>query len=321
MSRLLVIYNTCGISGKENTNNYIHSLNTILNQDFIEYDVVVSDCLSSENVRQKLISNLNSKVYFNFIDSKLPVNITFNSTVQTAITNNGEYDAYLYIDSGVDFSGDSLVLKKLYDLCSNECSMVVGRVKTDTGFHAWLGWGTDEHDYVGHRNIIEKIGHFEIPIGRAVNLHVQLFSHDILAAYGNLVPDIFAGQCTESVFSFLAAAIQTKWLIHKDIELDHRTGLDVPSVGFSPVAWRSSGLPTWDHLIGVEESILDIIGRGKKYGMGYEELSGIVNHNPSKFDSRGFALDPNLKYYIKTNLFLQPHQLDYDTIVSKWIMK
>ncbi len=320
MPKLLVVYNTCGLSGRENTSHYLHSLNTILNQNFITYDVVVSDCLSSQKTRQILTNNLQSKVYFNFIDEKLPVNNTFNCSVQKTIALNGHYDGYIYVDSGVDFGDDKLVLQKMYDLYnSGPYSMVVARTKTDTGFHAWLGWGRDENDYLGHREALND-NHYKIPLGKAVNLHAQLFSDEMLVEYGNLMPDIFAGHCSESVLSFLAAALNTKWVIHKDIELEHKTALDMASVGFSPSEWQSSGRPTWDHLI-IEESILDIIGRGQKYGMGYEELRGIVNHDPTKFDENDFALDSSLKHYIKNNLFLQTSELDYSTVNSTWINK
>ena len=63
-----------------------------------------------------------------------------------------------------------------------------------------------------------------------------------------------------------------------------------------------------------EESILDIIGRGIEFGMGYEELQGIINHNPDKYDMDGYAIDDRLKSYIRDNLYLKTHQFDYNSI-------
>ena len=47
MKKLLIVYNTCGISGRSNIEGYISSLNSILRQDIEDVEVVVSACMNS----------------------------------------------------------------------------------------------------------------------------------------------------------------------------------------------------------------------------------------------------------------------------------
>ena len=41
---LMVVYNTCGLSGKENSSTYIRHIRTIMNQDLQEKKIVFSGC-------------------------------------------------------------------------------------------------------------------------------------------------------------------------------------------------------------------------------------------------------------------------------------
>jgi hypothetical protein len=157
-------------------------------------------------------------------------------------------------------------------------------------------------------------GNLIIPVGKAVNLHVQIFSNEFFKIYNRILPDIFAGQCMESVFSFMCAAIKKKWVVHKGIILNHKTGMDGPSSGFSPAQWMMSGKNRWDHLFLKNESILNIINRGYEYGMGYEEVQKIVVHDSSKYDENGYAKSDQLKEYIRDNLYLSTNEFDYSKI-------
>lgn len=307
MSDLLVVFNTCGINrAKENYIQYMFNIQSILDQRFPNMKVAVSSCMNSDNAKTYLMNAFGDTLAYNFIDDSLPVSVTFNHTVQKCIEKYGNFKGYLYVDSGVDFVGDVEYISKLYDLFQNDnYAMVSSRVTHDGGFDIWFD---------GQEESLFKDNVFDIPVGRAINLHVQIFHHDMLNAYNHILPDIFAGQCMESTFSFLCAALKKKWGVRGDVVLTHNTSMDGASSGFLPFVWERQGKNKWDHMFRTEESILDIIGRGVEFGMGYEELQGIINHDPDKYDMDGYAIDDRLKSYIRDNLYLNKHQFDYGKI-------
>ncbi|MHA2180336.1 MAG: hypothetical protein ACXAAH_02800 [Promethearchaeota archaeon] len=307
MNKLLVVFNTCGINRpRENFFQYAFNLQSILQQDFKDMKVAVSSCMNSDNAKTYLMNSFGEELSYNFIDDQLPVSITFNHTVQKCVEKYGKFDGYLYVDSGIDFLGSNEYISKLYELYStNRYAMVSSRVTHDGG---WDTWFKGEEESLFNGNI------FEVPVGKAVNLHVQIFSNELFETYGNVLPDIFAGQCMESTFSFLCGALKKKWGVHKDIVLNHETSMDGASSGFLPFMWERQGRKKWDHLFGTDESILDIIERGRQYGMGYEELQEIVMHDKDQYDAEGHVKNDNLKTYIRDNLYLKTHQFDYNSI-------
>lgn len=315
------IYNICGIGGRENDEYYIYCIQSLLNQN-IESKTIVSSCLSSKETIDNLLAHFGQKISINWIKDKVPVNVSFNKSVIDAVQKFGEADAYLYLDSGCNFNNQKpTILSELYDLLfSGPFGMVSARTNTDTGFPIWLGIGAHDNDSEGFNKYFRNLAdHFTIPLGKCINLHAQLFSNELLKNYNRILPDIFAGQCSESVLSFLNAAIYKSWLIHKDIEIEHRTGLDIPSVGFSPPNWiHSTGRKNWDHPF-IINSILPRIRNGLKFGLGYEEIQNIALHDKSKFNEHGHALCLELKDYIKNYLFLNKTEFNYNDINHIWI--
>ena len=146
-----------------------------------------------------------------------------------AVEEYGEFDSYLYVDSGIDFGNNKNVLTESYDLLrSGPNGMITIQASNDTGFKEWFGiQGTIKDE------------NFEIPVGRACNLHTQLFSNEIFKAYDNkIIPDIFIAYCTESVFSFVSAGVSQKWIILKDIVLEHLKSVDGATSGFHHIGPR-----------------------------------------------------------------------------------
>jgi|TARA_R110000751_G_scaffold75933_2_gene152736 hypothetical protein len=310
MKKLLIVYNTCGISGRSNIEGYISSLNSILRQDIEDVEVVVSACMNSASDIAALKETF-PDMLINSVEEIVPVSVTFNDTVRKCVNKMGEFEGYLFIDSGIDFEDQTSAIRELYELFkSDSYGMVAARTDDDMGFDDWFNT-----DMVGEE--LFKDGHMVVPVGIAVNLHVQIFSNEMFQHYGNVLPDIFAGQCMESVFSFLCAAVQSKWAVHKDIVLKHLTGMDGPSAGFLPNQWQMLGNVRWDHMFSTEESILDIIGRGTEFGMGYEENQSISVHSPAEFDENGYCTNDKLKDYIRDNMFLNPSQFDYNNIKAR----
>ena len=80
--KILVVYNTCGISGKDNSTSYIRSMNNILEQEFSGFDLVMSSCLNHQDTRNAVMEAIGSSAKYNFIYERHPVNVTFNHTVK-----------------------------------------------------------------------------------------------------------------------------------------------------------------------------------------------------------------------------------------------
>tara|TARA_R110002020_G_scaffold256040_1_gene469665 strand:+ start:4 stop:945 length:942 start_codon:yes stop_codon:yes gene_type:complete len=309
MGKLLVVFNTCGINGGFNFNNYCASLHSILRQDLDGIEIALSSCLNNEGEIFMLKEEFGDRISYNAINQKLPVSVTFNHTVEKCREKLGDFEGYVFVDSGINFESQTHALSDLYDLFkSDNYGMVAARTDDDAGFDDWFG--TDVRG-----DSLFSDGHFEVPLGKAVNLHVQIFSNKLVDAYKRPLPDIFAGQCMESVFSFLCSAVKAKWVVHQDLVLKHLTGMDGPSSGFSPNQWQAQGKNRWDHLFVTNEPIKDIIERGAGFGMGYEECQGIAVHREDQFDDDGYCVNDDLSHYIRENLFLNSQQFDYDNII------
>lgn len=299
---------------RENTQHYIRVLDGLLMQD-MQLDIVVSACMSSEETKAILKDRYTNQVMFNFIDEVLPVNVTFNHTVIEAVKRRGEYDGYLYLDSGIHFDNKPSIIKALYNAYkSDNFGMMVGRTDTDSGYDRLFGVWPDER-------LFQNGEIFVLPVGKAVNLHWQIFSNDILAYYGKLIPDIFASYCTESVFPFVNAALKLKYGIYQHSVVSHIPAMDGQSAGFRPEAFtRVTGKKSNEHgFLGTD--ILKIMRHPDaiKYGLGYEECDNVVMHDPSQYDNDGYCINDQLKVYIKDNLFLPKDILDYTKVKSEYV--
>lgn len=314
--KFLIFFNTCGVSGNEQVDLYIRNIHSILNQEFDGFRIVVSSCLNSRQVRDRLFREFGNKVSYNFIDTLVPVNISFNHSVQQAVEKLGAAQAYVYVDSGISFGDDRLVLQKMYDLhVSGPHGMIAGRVDSDSGIFLWYGKGQNPEDESGQEELL-KDGHFTVPVGKTLNLHIQTFDHAIYENFSNrIMPDIFASHSTEGTFSFINACLRRKFLLHKDVKVHHFTSMDGGSSGFRPEYAR---VPGWKHTLACShKKIEDIIEdpKAKDCGFGYEECQNILMHDASKFDAEGFAVEPEkLKKFLLDNFYLPSDNFRYDLL-------
>ncbi len=317
--KLYVIFNTCGIGGRENVQGYINSIENILNQNFSDFRVGLSSCLNSPMTTKKLIEYFGDRISYNFIHELHPVNVTFNHTALKMWEQFGEADGIMFLDSGIDFGPNPDVLKNMFELFkSGPYGMVAARTDTDTGTFLWFGEGSSYGDESGQAKLFEN-GHLEFPIGKTTNLHCQIFSKEVFLGMGKrLMPDIFASHCTESTFSFVTAAVNQKFVMHKDVVVSHVVGMDGPSAGFRP---EKEGVIPWRHLYRSPKTIEQIIEdpEAKESGFGYEECQDILLHNPNCYEN-GFCKEPErLKKFITANIYLPKEALDYEAIANKFI--
>ena len=305
---LLLVYNTCGISGRDNAEYYFSAMKTILREKLPGAKIVVSSCMNSKAVQQRLVDEfLNLGVSFNFIEEKLPVNVTFNHTVLESVRRFGRFEGYMYIDSGISINEGTL--PEIYArIKTGKYAMIAAETDTDTGYHSWFG----THSLPG--SDID----FCVPIGKTINLHAQIFTDELFEAYGQrIIPDIFAGHCTESVFSFMCAAIKRKFCVCRGNIVQHLPNMDGGSSGFKP-----DGVETWDHVFRSPRTMAQIIQDpdAKACGFGYEECRQIMLHDPEQFDSDLFCKNDRLKEFIKTNLFLPNELMNYGDVKHSFIV-
>lgn len=309
---ILVVYNTCHTTGKEKTDYYIDAIRSILNQNNdqeIDYRVVVSARRNYIEQLNKLLDEFGDRIDIIRYADIYTWQTTFNKTVKECIKKYGSFKGYLYIDSGVTLISRD-VIRAVYEQMNQDIySMITVQTNLSNGFLNWLGF-----DCV-------KWEDFVVPVGRACNLHCQLFTHDLYDSYNEkIIPDVFRAYCTESVFSFLNAVIKKKWVIIKDIIVD-RIAEDDRCNDFNTVSEKFTN--SWNNLL-YDRNVFNFMGDQEAIdvGLGYEEISNIMPHRKDMYDEDGFSLDPeNLKKVILKYLYLNKEELDYDKINCKFINK
>lgn len=334
-NKLLVVYNTCGVRS-ENIDYYTNSIESILDQDFDDYKIVVSMFKNSLACKKALAQKFGNRISYIFYDNEdLTINQTFNKTVKICVKKYGQFEGYMYLDSGVTFGPfqtswkasieahkyerDREVLKKLYNTFkSGPYGMASLQVDFDAGFHH-IGM---QYEAGPTPQIVDE--DFIVSIGRAINLHAQIFSHELFEAFGEVIwPDVFAAFCSESTFTFLNAVIGKKWVIIKDLVVHHQASMEgtLSASAAFPHHSPKYGNP-WNNLLHGNNA-LDFINDPEaiEAGMGYEEMGNIMMHKDDAFDKDGYAKHPeDLKRVIKKYWFLSKDDFDYDKTPYKAIL-
>jgi hypothetical protein len=292
--RFLVVYNTCEIRGN-NLFWYIDCIRNLLDQEYDNFQIAVSGCQVSSATKAGLVKQFGKRLFYNFIDENHTVNVTFNHTVNRIAKEVGPYNGYVYVDSGMNTQRNTHVLKEINQRSNTRrFGMVTVQSSNDTGYEGWFG-KTETYTFTGED--------FIVPVGRCCNLHLQYFDDKLLQNYGGLMPDIFKTNCTESTFSFLNAALKLKWVIVKDLAIFHNKGADGPS-SLHLGNYYGHKEP-WNNLIENLDAKTQIMTpEANALGMGYEEMGNVFPHDPSLYDSNGFAIKDGLKDFIRKNLFV-----------------
>jgi hypothetical protein len=306
MKKILVVYNCCGIA-KDNWNMWESHLNGVINQSYENFDICISGCRISDPSKERFLElkkNSNKKIYLNFIEDTLPVNVTFNkSCIESSKLDY--YDAFMYLASDVNIGVNLDTIKNLSDLhFSDSIGITSGVVNFDSGIEVWLG-NDIFNNFLNH-------SHYEIPVGKTLNLHCMIFDRKIFESYNErIIPDIFRTYCTESVFSFITASLNLKFMIHnKNVFVTHLAGQDGSSVGFG-------GGRTWTDLFNSKTSVHERLmsEEAKSVGFGYEEYINVFIHDHSKYNEDNTHKNPKeLFEFNKKSLFLSEDELDYNTI-------
>lgn len=327
---LLVVYNACGLGDTENSDAYIKNIRTILAQDLDDKEVVFSGCCVSNESFAKVYKEFRGEISYCLTNDKLAVNQSFNHTVLTSVAEFGEFDGYMYMASDVSFIDDAQSLGRLSDRMKNaEMGIVSPEIDEDNGYYWWFGFEQDQNLW----DVFPRDKDFVVPLGCTANLHCKIFSNKIFKAYGNVLPDIFVSYCTESTFSFLAAAVQQRFVIANDVSYKHgeksgtHSGLDGQTLAFGA---------GWDLVFPGARTVKEIIDDPEAFaaGFGHEEWvprfahktdipkdKTYLIHDSEQFDEESFSVDDRLRDFIKKNLYLSKELLDYDEIKHKFIRR
>ncbi len=309
MKKLLVVYNITGIQvqygGTESFPWYVNSLQSLLAQTVREkwgedYQVVVSGCMSTDGVQNGLRQAFGDTLSYNWVEESFPLSITFNDTIDQCVKYFGEFEGYLYLDSGISFWDPSKhydAMEKFWEVFNSGTYGITAAMPSNDDGSSW--WGIQYEKDVDHI----------FPIGSTTNMHCQIFSEEFRKNYSKILPDIFANNTMESTYSHLCAAINSKFIITQKIHLLHNHSMDGASIG-----WRDKGL-----LFRTEKSMDQRYREGYKYGFGYEEFKPQWLHDPEKYDENGFAKDPMLKEFLAKELYLKKEEFDYSTIRRNFI--
>ena len=110
MDKLLIVFNTCGIR-RESPSRYVKHIESILKQDFDNFHFAISSCRNSEECIEYLKLKFKKDISYNVIQDKLPISVTFNDTIEKCVKSFGEFDNYMFIDSGIDFEDNSNIFE------------------------------------------------------------------------------------------------------------------------------------------------------------------------------------------------------------------
>lgn len=311
--KLCLIYNTSELRGIGNIPFYVDCIRSLLAQR-VSDSASVKICLSSHAPSQMWViqsqNTFQKQISYNFIPDNVPLSITFNHSVNKMREAHGNFDHYLYIDSGISFWDPSLrhdALKTLLDVHLRGYASTAALASNDDG-RQWLGWDFSNND-----------PEYEFPVGKTTNMHCQFFCDEWRETYGHILPDIFASHTMESVFPFMAAALKRKNVITRRVSLLHLHSLDGASSGSRSVdpdrincsdTFESGGL-----LFKTKKTMDKRYREGHSLGFGWEECKPYWQHDPTLFDKDGYSIHAeNLKEFLKKELYLSKEEFDYSKL-------
>lgn len=318
MKKLCIIYNQMGM-GSENAAWYLNCVQSLLRQTAFtkwpgDIKVAISGCCTTIGCKGAFEQDFRRNCSYNFIDANYPVSVTFNDTVNQMVKHFGPFEGYLYLDSGISFwdpSKNYTAIEKFYETFKSHNNAVTAAMPSNDDGHQW--WGIK----------YEPNTDLAIPVGKATNLHCQIFPEEWRLAYNRILPDIFASNCMESVFAGMAAAIHKKYVMTQAIEVLHLTHLDGASIGSRrPDEDRfpmSKMFPIGGLLYKTTKDMDARFAEGYELGFGFEECSEFWKHDPEKFDQSGFAKDARLKEFMAKEMFLKEEEFSYNDIVRQFI--
>jgi len=318
-SKMLIIFNICQIKFQNYKSEpggqveyWCKSINSILNQDYKNHTIVISGCVISPIAKKQLRDTFGDKVCYNFMDEIYTVNITSNKSADKMIEHYGEYDGYVWVDSGVHCIGHSNVLSEINIRSqTKKYGLIYVETETDFGWDMTLGPGIASHDFNGED--------FIQPIGTILVAHFAYYSNEMRKIYGKILPDVFEVGGTEFITPYMCYAAKLKPVVIRDLKLYHAMGFDGSSSGFN------TAIGQMGFLYGLKAEDVVLNDEVKNSGVGYDDLPWgphclHVPHKKEAFNEEGFAKNPEMmQQCIKNHFFLNPSRFDYNSIKCEFI--
>lgn len=314
---LLIVYNTYGI--REDFNIYGRDIDSIfyhikLHNLYDKVRFVVSAVLKPNSLLEKLKEHYGNLITIFSYDCNLPVQVTANKTILSAIEYfQEEYEGYLYTSADVVFN-------EIYDLFPRIISKLHD---TDYGIMHLYADKDNEGDF------------FECPkedvqlfLGRRCNLNVAVIHKDVKNFYGRPLSDVHGKSSTEMTYGYICSAIRRRYVLLGNSECKHN-----PASDSLPPKTNSKGESIKDYqpkdnilLWGLTFDDIAKDKEGLESGLGYFGGTGSekpfkvyydtewIQHDVKKYDDDNLSLDERLKYSVKRNFFVSKDRFDYDKI-------
>lgn len=343
--KILVVYNICGIK-REAPDWYIECIQNLLDQDFDGFRVVVSSCMNSKKCIKRLYDNFGNKISYCLFPEKNVIQTTFNKAVIESVKKFGEFEGYMYIDSGVNFEKQRNILSEAYKrLETDKYGIITIQTDTDTAFNDLMGgyigdtviadspdafseWSKSRGGYVYQTefgDIQIKGEDFVVPPGGSCNLHVSLFSNEYWKAFDKkLSADVFVAFCAEASYIYSCKAIKKDWVIVADLQVRHMKAIEAPCSGFATVSAQTKNY--WDNLF-CGRSALEWMNdpEAKRVGLGYHNHPNAPLESRMQYDLEAYNEDNTAKYpeelrqIILKYFFLTEEELNYEKIKCKFL--
>lgn len=306
---MLLIYNICELK-HWNLFWYVECLDNIIDQNYDNFNIVISGCGVTMATKKALMKRYGSRIWYNWMDDPLIIPITFNKTVTEVVNRVGEFDGYVYIDSGINPKNEKNCLTEINSRARMDKYGIISlQANDDMGYDWWFGFPKDT---------ILTGKDFIVPVGKCINLHFQYYDKLLYQYYGRLIPDIFAAYCLETVYTFITLGVNKQWVIVKDLFVHHGKGIDGSGVAVPDhIGPKGAGNNLYGNL-----DIRDIVynDESKEVGFGYNEAGTVLGqfyhmHDSEKFTAEGLSKNPDrLAKFCKDKLFLKKEMFDYDTV-------
>lgn len=302
--KIYIIYNLCDYA-YNNTNFYIKSIENLLNQKkYKNFKIIISAACDNNHTINNIYAKFKNKIHICYIKNHVPVQISYNFTVKQSIERLEPADWYFYVDSGINFENNNLILKKLSKVLKQNLYSII-------------------HLQTQETKQFTNSGQYILKPGDSVPLVCALFSHKIYEAYDNLLPDIFKGMYMEETLPFLAAGISSKEYIMPNLEVNHKAEMDGTALVAECTPFMRGGGKLWKqpYIISEDDFMERLTGKvAKSVGLGYTESLNISKHDKTLYNDQYFHTTPEiLKDYIKTNLFFASSEFDYNNLNYEWI--
>ena len=300
---------------------FLNNLNQWSNQN-IPYDwhldVVVSDVLGTPEFRRLLALDLenrntaNKRFWSVQFNENNPVYVTFNLCIKH-FNKTGEYDYYIYCSEDCVMSSASDLVTIIRD----------SKYHPNTG-HVSVLVDNDNTNSYHHYNAYDPNGHpMIVALTESINMHFSVWTNFFMKKYDFKYVDIINAYATESIYTFLNAAIGTKWVHCRKVRLQHQR------------CHKQKGYLGYDTFRNFRD-LESIFGPGVPLGLGFECWMDMIPEERKKakpWDPLRFCHMPNRKaysketgeckqpeklyQYIKENLFVPKSVFDYDQEINK----